>query len=315
MTWKPFHSRFLHEVTLLVLLLGFFLPIFLLDPTFLSPSTQLSLAPHSFELALLALPMTFLIISGGIDLSVGSAMALCAVVMGLLFESGAPMPLAALAAIATGAAAGILNGLFIAKVRVHPLIVTLATLAAFRGLAEGISLGRPISGFPEPVLHLGDGTVAGIPIPILIFLAALLVAAAIRLLTVPGFWIYAIGDNERAARRAGIPVERVQLALYTASGAAAGLAAIIYAARRNTAKADIGTGLELDVITAVVLGGTSIFGGRGSLLGTLLGIAILHELHEFVSRRWSQDELILIVVGVILIVSVLLNNAFSRRQR
>jgi rhamnose transport system permease protein len=286
-----------------------------LEPRFIAPATQLDLSTHSFELALLALPMTFIIISGGIDLSIGAAMALSAVVLGLLYESGSPMWVAALAALATGTAAGLLNGLFVAFVRVHPLIVTLATMAAFRGLAEGISLGRPISGFPDAFTWWGTGSLLRLPIPLLIFAAVALAAILIRARTVPGFWLYAIGDNERAARYGGIPVDRVKVILYTLAGTAAALAGIIYAARRNTAKADIGSGIELEVITAVVLGGTSIFGGRGTILGTLLGIALIHEIHEFVSWHWQHDELILIVVGTILIGSVLLNNLASRTTR
>jgi rhamnose transport system permease protein len=206
------------------------------------------------------------------------------------------------------------NGYFVAKIRVHPLIVTLATLAAYRGLAEGISLGRPISGFPDKFLALGNGGLGGVPIPDILFvLAALLVAIALAK-TVPGRWLFAIGDNERAARYSAVPVPNVKLAIYTLSGLAAGIAGVFYVALRNTAKADIGSGIELEVITAVVLGGASIRGGRGTLLGTLLGVAIIHETKEFVSWHWQQQELILIVIGTILIVSVLLNGLASKRR-
>lgn len=285
-----------------------------IDPAFVRPATQLELSSHSFELALLALFMTLIIISGGIDLSVGSAMALAAVVLGLLHELGTPIWLAALAALATGTAAGAINGLFIARVRVHPLVVTLATLAAFRGFAEGISLARPISGFPQEFLRLGAGAIADIPAPGLVFAVAALLTALTLSHTVFGRWVLAIGNSEPAARRCGVPVERVKLLLYILSGAAAGLAAVLFVARRNTAKADIGTGIELEVITAVVLGGTSIFGGRGTILGTILGVAIIHEVRELVSWHWHRDELILIVVGVILIASALFGNLARGRR-
>ncbi len=279
---------------------------------FLRPSSQLEMSTHAFELALLALPMTLIIIAGGIDLSVGSTMALSAVTLGLLYKGGAPVWLAAPAALLVGSGAGALNGLFIARFKVHPLIVTLATLAAYRGLAEGISLGRPVSGFPEAFLHLGGGAAAGVPIPAIIFVAAALAVWLLASRTVQGLWVYAIGGSPTASRYSGIPVVRTQFFLYTLSGAAAGLAGVIFAARRNTAKADVGTGIELEVITAVVLGGTSIFGGRGTILGTILGVALIHELRELVSWHWQRDELILIVVGGILIGSVLLNNLASR---
>jgi rhamnose transport system permease protein len=310
----PRARSLVHEAVLAALLLGLFGLGAGLEPAFVSPATQLELSTHVFELALLALPMTLIVISAGIDLSVGSTMALAAVVLGLTHEAGAPLWLASLAAVGTGTGAGAVNGLFIARLRVHPLLVTLATLAAFRGLAEGISLGRPISGFPASFLWWGSGTAAGIPVPGLIFALAALVAWATLARTVLGSWIYTIGSNETAARRCAVPVDRVKLLLYTASGAAAGVAAVLFVARRNTAKADIGSGIELEVITAVVLGGASIFGGRGTILGTLLGLAIIHEVRELVSWHWQHDELILIVIGSILIASVLLNNVAARRR-
>jgi len=148
----------------------------------------------------------------------------------------------------------------------------------------------------------------------LIVAAAAVGFAAFAWRTVPGFRIYAADDNKRAARYNNMPVDRLKLALYTLSGAAAGVAAVLFAARRNTAKADVGAGIELEVITAVVLGGTSTTGGRGSILGAILGVAIIHEVRELVSWHWRHDELILIVTGAILIASVLVNNIAPSRR-
>jgi rhamnose transport system permease protein len=301
-----------HQVVLGVLLVALFALALRLDPAFVTRGVQLELSTHAVELALLSLPMTLIMISGGIDLSIGSIMALAAVVLGLLFEAGAPMWVAAGAAVAAGGAAGAVNGVFVAFVRVHPLIVTLASLALYRGLAEGISQGRPISGFSAGYLRLGNALVSGVPVSVLLVLAAAGATALLKARTVDGFRIQAIGDNERAARYAGIPVDRVKCALYTMSGVAGGIAAVLFVARRNTAKADLGLGIELEVITAVVLGGTSITGGRGSVLGTILGVALIHEVREFVSWHWEQDELILMVIGGILIGSVLLNTLASK---
>ena len=259
--------------------------------------------------------MTLIIVTGGIDLSVGSTMALCAVVFGLCFQAHVPLALGALLTLAVGAAAGALNGAFVAYVRVHPLIVTLATLAAYRGIAEGISLGRPVSDFPPGFTQWGQGAVLGLPIPGLIFLVALGVTAFFVARTPLGLWLSALGYNETAARYSGIAVARIKLLLYTSSGLAAGLAALLFVARRNTAKADIGTGMELAVITAVVLGGTSIFGGRGRLFGTVLGVLLIHETREFVSWQWDRDELNLIVIGALLILSVLADSLLSPKQR
>ena len=160
---------------------------------------------------------------------------------------------------------------------------------------------------------MGRGDLAGFPLPGVIFVALAAVAAVVLTQTCFGRSLYAIGSNETAARLSGISVSRVKLLLYSGSGAMAGLTAAIYVARRNTAKADIATSLELDVITAVVLGGTSIFGGRGNIVGTLLGIAVIHEVREFVSWRWNNDELVLVVVGLLLIMSVLLNRLVERK--
>ena len=154
----------------------------------------------------------------------------------------------------------------------------------------------------------------GVPIPGIVFGACTILVALAVWRWVPARWVYAIGDNEIAARRSGVPVGGVKLALFGLCGAAAGLAGVLFVARRNTAKADIGNGMELEVITAVVLGGASITGGRGTILGTILGVAIIHEVRELMSWRWQRDELILIVVGLILIGSVLLNRLASARR-
>ena len=303
------------EGVLLLLLLGLLGLAYGLSPRFLAPAAQLELSTHVWELALLALPMTLIILTGGIDLSVGSTMALCAVVFGLCFRASVSLTVAALLTLAAGAAAGALNGVFVAYVRVHPLIVTLATLAAYRGMAEGISLGRPVSDFPPSFTVWGQGAALGLPIPGLIFLLALGLTAFFVARTPLGLWLSALGYNETAARYSGVAVARIKLLLYTASGLTAGLAALLFVARRNTAKADIGTGMELAVITAVVLGGTSIFGGRGRLFGTVLGVLLIHETREFVSWQWNRDELNLIVIGGLLILSVLADSLLSAKKR
>ena len=306
--------RYWHESILAALLIALLVAARLADPPFFSIVVQTELSTHVWELALLALPMTMIIITSGIDLSVGAMMALCAVILGLSYEAGISPWVGAWLALLTGVAAGAINGVFVAWVRVHPLIVTLATLAAYRGIAEGISLARPISGFPESFAVVGRGNILGMPIPGAIFAVAVLLAAVALARTPFGRSLYAIGNNEAASRFSGIPVTRIKMWIYTISGAAAALAAILFVARRNTAKADIGIGMELDVITAVVLGGTSIFGGRGRILGTVLGVLLIHETREFVSWKWDKDELNLIVIGALLIVSVLLNSFFSQRE-
>lgn len=308
-----------HEVVLSALLIGLLVWTGLTEPprrnTFVSLTTQLQLSGNMWEMALLAVPMTLIILTAGIDLSVGSAMALAAVVLGSSFAAGVNIWVSASLAMIVGALSGLLNGFFIAKVKVHPLIVTLATLAAFKGLAEGFSEGVSVSRFPESFRYLGAGTLLGFPVAgwICAFLA--LFAAIVLIKTRWGQYLYAMGHNETATRFSGVPVDRIKLVLYTLSGTMAALAAIIYAARRDAAKADVGDGMELDVITGVVLGGTSIFGGRGNMLGTVLGVLLVHETRELMSWRWNKAELNLIVIGLLLIGSVLLNRLLSVRSR
>jgi rhamnose transport system permease protein len=312
----PLRARtFSHEALLGLLLVVLLSVAWRTAPGFVGPTAQLELASHIWELALLTLPLTLIIISGGIDLSVGATMALSAVSFGLAFEAGLPVVCAAALALLVGALAGVLNGVFVAYVRVHPLIVTLATLSAYRGIAEGISLGRPITGFPASFAMLGRGSVLGVPVPGLLFAFAALAAGIVLARTTLGRALYAMGHNETTCRFSGLRVARIKLALYTLSGLASALAALLFVARRNTAKADVGAGLELDAITAVVLGGTSIFGGRGRILGTLLGTLVIHETREFVSWRWNNDELILVVVGLVLILSVLPDGLSAARRR
>src|SRR5262245_32657500 len=300
-----------HQSILMMLLIALLIAAGISRPAFVSPDTQISLASQSIELAILAVPLTLILITGGIDLSIGSIMALAAVVLGLAFEAGTPMWVAAVLAVLVGAIAGALNGAVVAFAGVHPLIVTLATLSLYRGVAEAVSSARAISGFPETFISLSTRTIAGVALPAMIFLAIFAAGWVTLRLTAAGRYLYAIGHNEIACRFTGLPVNRIKMWLYTLSGAAAGLCAVLFVARRNTAKADIAAGMELDVITAVVLGGTSVFGGRGGLGGTLLGVLLLHEVRQFISWRWNNDELILVVVGGLLIGSVLLNQLLN----
>ncbi len=301
------------EALLLVLLALLLTAAGILEPRFVSLRSQTLLASHLWELAIVAVPLLLVILAGGIDLSVGSMLALSAVALGLLFERGVPPGLAAVAAVAAGAACGFANGWFVAKLKVHPLLVTLATMAAFRGIAEGVSLARPISGYPDSFLALSQGSALGIPNPMAILLALAGVAWFVLARMRMGRWIVAIGTEERAALFSAIPVARMKLALYTATGLVCGLASVLLVARNNTAKADMGMGLELEAITAIVLGGASIEGGKGTVAGTLLGLLLIHETREFVSWHWKQNELNLIVLGSLLILTLLAERALSRK--
>lgn len=283
-------------------------------PGFLDLGKQSLLSQKIWSVAILVLAMTLIIITGGIDLSVGSTMGLCAVAFGATFEATDSVHLSAIAAILIGALGGALNGLLIARLRVHPLIITLGSYAAYRGIAEGASQGRVVSQFGDGFAQLAYGHWLGIPTPAWIFAVLALTATTILSKAPTGRALYMIGHNETAARYTGIPVDWIRFWLYTMSGTMAGLASLFYISRFDTAQANAGTGFELDVITAVVVGGVSIYGGRGHVTGALLGLALIHETQMFVGRYWRIEELKSILVGALLIGSILIYRTLSAKQ-
>jgi ribose/xylose/arabinose/galactoside ABC-type transport system permease subunit/ABC-type sugar transport system substrate-binding protein len=259
------------------------------------------------EIGLLALALTPVITSAGIDLSVGSLMGLSAVVFGKLWrDGGLPIGAAAALALGLGAIAGFVNGLLITRGRIPPLIVTLGSFSLYRGLAEGITGGVDnFTQFPDRFLFLGQGyLLGGIPaqVPILIVVAAAFWLLLHRMTV--GRGLVAIGFSEGGARYAGLPVERLVALAYILSGLVSSLAAIIYVAHLGQAKADAGTGYELAAITAVVLGGTSIFGGRGSIPGTLLGLLAIAVLQNGLRLADLPAELAGVLTGTLLLVAI-----------
>ncbi|HEY0791606.1 MAG TPA: hypothetical protein VGD78_11130 [Chthoniobacterales bacterium] len=280
---------------------------------FFTPANLLNQVRFMSETALLAVPMTFIIILGGIDLSVGSMVALSAVLLGFSWQTfHLPLWVAVLIAIFGGGLAGYLNGLVIVYLGVPPLIVTLATLAIYRGLSFGISESRSVHGFPESFAFWGSGDLFGLPVQLYVLLLVLFVSALALACTPFGRCLYAIGNNETAARFAGLGVGRLKLVVYALSGFMAGLAGFIYTSRVTSTRADAATGLELDVIAAVVFGGTSIFGGRGTILGTTLGVVIIQLLKNGLQLSGVRGEGTVILIGTVLIASILLNQYLEK---
>jgi rhamnose transport system permease protein len=264
-----------HELVLAAVLALEIVVFSAIGTNFLSWSNAFEVTRLLVEVGLLAVAMTPVIVTGGIDLSVGSLMGLSAIFFGELYrDRGFPIPAAAVATLGLGAAAGGLNALLVTRLRLPPLIVTLGTFSLFRGLGEGFTRGfENYSQFPESFLFLGQGyLVAGVQTQLPIFVAVAICYWILLQRTTIGRGLYAIGFSPEGARHAGIPVERRLGLVYVLSGLTASLAAIIYVAHLGQAKSDAGTGYELDAITAVVLGGTSIFGGRGTVQGTVLGL-------------------------------------------
>lgn len=284
---------------------------------FFTPGNAGEIVRASAEIGLLALALTPVIVTGGIDLSVGSLLGLCAVVLGVTWrDAGWPMPAAAAAAILAGAAGGGLNALLVARLGIPPLIVTLGTYSLFRGVAEGITAGvKNYSNFPESFLFLGQGRIGAVPSQlVVIVVAAVLFWLMIHRMAM-GRTLRAIGFSPEGALHAGVTVNRRLAAVYVFSGLCAGVAALLYVARLGQAKADAGTGFELMAITAVILGGTSIFGGRGSVGGTLLGLATLAVLQNGLRLADLPAELAGVVTAALLLAALGANRVFQGRDR
>lgn len=271
---------------------------------------------------LLAIPMTFIIATSGIDLSVGSMVGMCGIILGLLYrDAGWPIWMAALAAIATGTLAGALNGGVSSFMRIPPLVVTLATMTLYRGVAMGLSQARSVSDFPKgfrwisqgDLLQSADGAVF-LPAPLLVLVAAGILGWLLMRRSWVGRFTEHIGENETAAFFAAIPVRWLLFSLYTAAGVVAGVASLFHTALYATAKADAGTGMELETIACVVLGGTRISGGQGSVIGSLLGLCILGILRYGLVLAGMKSQYVVIVVGVLLVVTVVFNEWMVRRR-
>jgi rhamnose transport system permease protein len=265
------------------------------------------------EVGIVAILMTFVIVTGGIDLSVGSILGMTAILLGVFWKNlGLPLPLAIFLALVVGTFAGFLNGVIITRFRVPPLIATLGTLALYRGIAEGVSQARSVRGYPEWFYVLGQGDVLGVPTQLWIFAVVAVLAAVVLGYTTWGRTTYAIGSNEVAARFSGLPVDRTKILIYAASGLAAAIAGVIFVSRVSTTRSDMGTGIELDAITAVVLGGTSIFGGRGTIVGTLLGLILIQALKNGLSLAGVKSDGTVVLIGAVLILTILISNLFHR---
>ncbi len=297
---------FQHESLLLALVLAEWIYFDAVGRNFATLDNTFDLLRHSVEIGLLALAMTPVILTGGIDLSVGSLLGLCAILFGKMFRD-AHMGLAA-AAVCTlgiGALAGGLNALLITALRMPPLIVTLATYSLFRGLAEAITQGvDTFTNFPASFLFLGQERWLGLPAQTPVFVGAALFFWLLVHRTSFGRSVRAIGFSSEGAHYAGLPVQRRVGMTYVLAGATSAVAALVYTARLGQAKADAGTGYALAAITAVVLGGTSIFGGTGTVHGTLLGLAAVAILDNGLVHALQPREFAGMLTGVLLLAAL-----------
>ena len=293
-----------------------------LAPNYLSIGNQINLFILSIEKIIVALVMTFIIINAEIDLSVASMMGLSACVLAYLYSQGVPVPIALLAGLLVGVLGGAFNAFWIAKVGLPSLVVTLAMLIGFRGLARVLLEDNSIGDFPLWFDALGQQSLVG-PFPLALIIFFVLVVVAIIILEYSGFgrYVYVIGNGREVAEYSGVKVNRVKTILFIASATVAALAGLLFAARLGAVRGDLALGFELDIITMVLLGGVSIFGGSGSIYGVLLAIMIVLNLRNGMSLANITGHVQTGVIGVLLILSVLIPNltqtirAYFNRRR
>ena len=302
--WKS--NLFRHEAILLAVLIAEWIFFQAIGRNFGTYDNTCDILRHSCEIGLLALAMTPIILTGGIDLSVGSLLGLCAILFGKFWrDAHLPIPIAALCTIAVGALAGGVNAGLITRLRLPPLIVTLGTFSLFRGLAEAITRGvDTFTNFPNSFLFLGQERWLDIPAQAPVFMVAVIFFWLLVHRTTFGRSFRALGFAPEGTRFAGIPVGRRIAMTYVLAGIVSAIAAIIYTARLGQAKADAGNGYELFAITAVVLGGTSIFGGTGSIHGTLLGVAAIAVLQSGIVHALQPSEMAGMLTGALLILAL-----------
>lgn len=280
----------------------------ILSPYFLQPGNLLNVFRQTAIVGILGIGMTFVILTAGIDLSVGSLVGLVAITSAALLSGGMPWPLAVLLAVLAGAAAGAVNGLGVTKGGLQPFIMTLGMLVIARGATMTYSQGQPIPlrEHAEAFAWLGTGALLGIPVPVWMLLGVFGLAWFTLKYTPFGRQVYAVGDNQEAARLAGIPTQRVIFLVYVISGVCAVLSALIIVSRLTAGEPSQGTGFELDAIAIVVIGGTSLFGGEGGVRGTLIGAAIIAIMANLLNLLGVSPFSQQIVKGLIILGAVLL---------
>ncbi len=293
-------QRLLPFFTLILL----FIALTIATPHFLTRINLSSVARQTAVINIMALGMTLVIISGGIDLSVGSTLAVAGLFGAMAVQSGRPIPLAIAIGVGCGFLCGLLNGLLITQLRINPFIVTLGTLEAYRGFALVTSKGLPVHGLPDAFSFLGDGTLLGIPLSLWILAVCAVIMHFVLENTKLGRYAFAIGSNASAAYYAGVPIKFHLTAVYALAGTLTGLAGMIEASRLMTGQPTAGQGYELQAIAAVVIGGGSLQGGEGSIMGTLVGAFIMGLLSNGsdllgVNPYWQQ-----VIIGAVIIAAV-----------
>jgi len=288
-----------------------------LKPVFLSPRNLINILRQASIMGVMAVGSTFVILTAGIDLSVGSTMAIAGLASAT-YAVNDPTPmniaLAFLLPLVVGTVVGIANGIGVGVLRVPAFVVTLGTLTSIRGLAYLYTNSQPIVGIQPWFTVLGEGSILSIPVPVVVFLTFASLGAAVLRFTRFGLYVYAVGGNPTSARLSGLPVRGILISVYAISGLSAALAAMILNGRLHVAQSVAGLGVELTVITAVVIGGTSLFGGRGSVGGSVLGVLLLSVILNGLNLLNISSFIQQIVVGLVLVVSVWLDDRMRPRS-
>jgi inositol transport system permease protein len=320
-------GRFAPVIFLVVLMVIFAV----LEPRFLSPLNLFNVMRQISITGLIAIGMTFVILTAGIDLSVGSVVALAGLAAAVVAKGGAENRFtldatgaaaagygwfaAMLAATLVGTLCGWIQGIGITRLRVPPFVVTLGGLSAFRGAALLIAGGGPLSGFSESYVWWGQGRIGPVPIPVILFLTAAIIAHVVLRYTRYGRQVYAVGGNPEAARLSGVDVKRVLLSVYVIIGLVAGFAGFVLSARLNSSEAVAGIGYELTVIASVVIGGTSLFGGTGTIFGTVIGSMLIGVLINGLVLMNISSYIQQIIIGIITVLAVAFDQFAKKRRR
>lgn len=293
------------DLGLIMVLILLIVTFSILSPNFLDLNNVYNITRQVATLGICAVGFTFILLTGGIDLSIGYQISVNVVVCGLLMSSyDLPWPIAILAVLLLGTVMGLVNGLIITITGVSPLIITLAMMTVLNGVSYLISGGLPIFGFPSGFSFIGQGTLAGVPVALLILLVIGAVGFFILNKTYLGRYFYAIGNNREAARLSGVNTPRILILVYAMSGFFTAIGAIVLLSRLNSAQSATGAGFEFMVITACVLGGVSVMGGRGTLFGAFLGVAIIGVLNNGLVLLNVNEYVQLVITGAILVVAV-----------
>jgi ribose transport system permease protein len=306
------HKRELNTLLVLVLLCAV---LALLSPYFFTGPNLLNILQQTSINAVIAVGMTFVILTAGIDLSVGAILAFAGVVLAQTLQEGRPTPVAMLAGLLSGILLGGLNGVLITFGKLPPFIATLGLMSLARGATLLVTEGRPLSGFGAPFRAIATSTFLYVPMPVWIMLAVYGLAHFVLAQTRHGRYVYAMGGNEEAARLSGIDIRFHKTLVYAVSGLTSAIAAIILTARLNSAQPIAGLMYELDAIAATVIGGTSLLGGSGTLLGTLLGALIMGVLRNGLNLLGVSSFLQQIIIGSVIILAVWLDAGLRGRAR